>query len=262
MSRLIPSTIPQRLPLEVGISIPSEDLDIPLMFHAKAARLRCNRFYQGYSTNSFNPSPHEYDPRAHHQVPRQLVPGNEEIHLVAMLETLKLQQEHTAKLTLENAELKAELLRANAGQEPAGPVSTVPSRGALASRVKATRRKGRTAGRSHRQPPPPAAGDDSDGDSDEPAPTTPKIYLEPKNLTTEALKEAKKAVQRFVTKTFRDVCRVSPKTPWPHSREYRINEITGEAYLTPNLAADVSDVRNRRLFRLVGEQAFTAICGT
>ncbi|KAJ7090664.1 hypothetical protein C8R44DRAFT_990666 [Mycena epipterygia] len=68
----------------------------------------------------------------------------------------------------------------------------------------------------------------------------------------------KGALQSYVTKTFRRVCKV-PGRHWPDPTLDRSNPITQEVYPTPVFATDVSDPQNHALFHQVAHQAFTEL---
>ncbi|KAJ7095599.1 hypothetical protein C8R44DRAFT_813509 [Mycena epipterygia] len=206
------------------------------------------------STN-FSTIPEDYDvdirSRSSYSHPEQYAirsqgpPGDQNQDLVAMLENL----------TVQNTALKAQLALATSEQRPAVSVPSTSFRGQLTSRGKVSRKKSKnTAGRDRQ---PSFHESDSDGDSDTPNPDAPTIYLTAKDCTTPELKAARKAIQTFVSKTFRDVCGIGSKDLWPDPSERRVNEITEEVYLTPAFASDVTDPRNERLFTVVAEQVYT-----
>lgn len=108
-----------------------------------------------------------------------------------MLEALKLQQEQTKTLALENAQLREQI-------DSTARATTIPdgsSRGRLASRGKVVgqRKKGVP-----RHPPPSRTAhdsDDSDNESDDQNTGGPAVYLSKSNCTTPELKKARVAIQ-------------------------------------------------------------------
>ncbi|KAJ7449729.1 hypothetical protein B0H11DRAFT_2332069, partial [Mycena galericulata] len=138
---------------------------------------------------------------------------------------------------------------------PAAPTSDNSSRGGLSSRGKIRPNRGSTRGK--RQPSSRTIAFESDHSDAESDAQNPAVYLDSKNCTTADLKKARTAIQSFVTKSLRDVCGVTSKDIWPDPDERRVNEITGELYLTPVFASDVTDLRNERLFTAVAERAYT-----
>ncbi|KAJ6462693.1 hypothetical protein C8R47DRAFT_1327177 [Mycena vitilis] len=129
-----------------------------------------------------------------------------------------------------------------------------PVRGMAAERGRITRFKRVTSGLPRSIP--TAVSDESephasqpattDADDDDDAPSLNKVDLS----ATE-----NRALQSFVTNTFRNVCKV-PGHRWPDPTVARCNDLTGEIYPTPVFDVTVSDPRNHPLFRLVAEIAF------
>ncbi|KAJ6629619.1 hypothetical protein B0H10DRAFT_1986071 [Mycena sp. CBHHK59/15] len=64
-----------------------------------------------------------------------------------------------------------------------------------------------------------------------------------------------RALQSYVTKTFRRVCSV-PGRNWPDPNLVRTNATTNEVYPTPVFNVTVNDHRNKRVFHEVARQAF------
>ncbi|KAJ7114851.1 hypothetical protein C8R44DRAFT_984222 [Mycena epipterygia] len=67
-------------------------------------------------------------------------------------------------------------------------------------------------------------------------------------------KKARQNLQRYVSKTFRTVCGVGVKDQWPDPDIQRINEVTGELYLTPYFESGVADACNMHIFAAVAKQ--------
>ncbi|KAJ7460310.1 hypothetical protein FB451DRAFT_508224 [Mycena latifolia] len=66
-----------------------------------------------------------------------------------------------------------------------------------------------------------------------------------------AQKKMRLELKRYVGTTFRNVCGVGVTEDWPDPDVQRINEVTGEAYPTPNFAGGVTDAVNIRIFAAV-----------
>ncbi|KAJ7131016.1 hypothetical protein C8R44DRAFT_871559 [Mycena epipterygia] len=71
-------------------------------------------------------------------------------------------------------------------------------------------------------------------------------------------KTEKRALQRYVTQTFRRVCNV-PGRNWPDPNLVRTNAITDEVYPTPIFSAKVTDHRNIHLFHIVAQRALSEL---
>ncbi|KAJ6529261.1 hypothetical protein B0H19DRAFT_1242834 [Mycena capillaripes] len=71
-------------------------------------------------------------------------------------------------------------------------------------------------------------------------------------------KKEHRALQSYVSKTFRRVCNV-PGRSWPDPDLVRMNTITNEIYPAPVFGVTVNDHRNKRLFHEVAHQAFVEL---
>ncbi|KAJ7090900.1 hypothetical protein B0H15DRAFT_800136 [Mycena belliarum] len=199
-----------------------------------------------YRSANFPPTRDDTNPGHHYPAEGPIDPmrsegpppgGSGQDQLAAMVESL----------TLENRALKAQLSAATSA--PSAPAPAV--RGQLSSRAKVVKSRG------HRyQQSIAATTDGSDSESDTPTSRTPAVYLTKANCTTKPLKDARSALQTFVTKSMRDVCGVGPNDRWADPDERRVNEVTGETYLTPYFEGDVKDPRNVPLFDAVIDRAY------
>ncbi|KAJ7737496.1 hypothetical protein B0H16DRAFT_1730275 [Mycena metata] len=73
------------------------------------------------------------------------------------------------------------------------------------------------------------------------------------DLAGDLAKAERRALQGYVTKTFRRVCNVRGRN-WPNPDVVRSNLITGEVYPTPIFRANVTDHHNQAIFQEVGRQ--------
>ncbi|KAJ7677132.1 hypothetical protein DFH06DRAFT_619008 [Mycena polygramma] len=128
-----------------------------------------------------------------------------------------------------------------------------PVRGMAAERGRITRFKRVTSG--HPRSVPAATSDESEPYASQPATTDADDDDAPSLDKVDLSATENRALQSFVTNTFRHVCRV-PGHRWPDPTVVRRNDLTGEIYPTPVFDVTVSDPRNHPLFRLVAEIAF------
>ncbi|KAJ7770772.1 hypothetical protein B0H16DRAFT_1452179 [Mycena metata] len=200
------------------------------------------QYYDAHAANLFPsgnfmpPGPSRYE-RSDYEGQMQR-PGNDSADLAAAFEALWLEREEKQALAEDNARLKAQIEHQAVALTPAPS-----SRGTgFGSRGKVTARKQKPRQQS-------VAEEPRGGSQGEPAAGLSEAVLLTKDaLTTPQLKKARAALQSFVTKTFRDVCGVPVKSRWPDPRDNRVNEITGEDYLTPFFDLDVDHRRNEQAY--------------
>ncbi|KAJ7148862.1 hypothetical protein C8R46DRAFT_1199019 [Mycena filopes] len=169
--------------------------------------------------------------------------------LLGMVENLN---EHTQQFDARLTALESRMASSTSSAPP-------PARGLAASRGKARRGKAR----SRTVGPPNSDTSDADAESIDPA-----LRSESESATDtdgdaddaddafrggDLSKAANRALQSYVTKTFRRVCHVSGKD-WPDPDVVRINPVTHETYPSPFFAFEISDPRNQRLIGDVARQ--------
>ncbi|KAJ7725787.1 hypothetical protein B0H16DRAFT_1781606 [Mycena metata] len=197
---------------------------------------------------SLNPPPttgRGYNPRAPSlQFPDRGIAANPQ-DLVAMLAGISLRQdqifEETQQLKRDTGTLQARVTSFEQRPPPvvvAAQMSNPDPRLAAATQKKQVTRRGR---KERGVQSVPAVSQLLELDASTPGHSTPLgatepqragVYLGDRSLPPGALL-AQTATQKFVSKMFRDVCGVGPKQEWPDPNLRRVNDITGEVYLTP-----------------------------
>ncbi|KAJ7729849.1 hypothetical protein DFH07DRAFT_1066112 [Mycena maculata] len=180
-------------------------------------------FYNQYSDIGVQPHPH-----GPHQIPSHPIPD-----IGTMFSSLTLRQnqldnqlaEQNRVLAELNSELKARLASIEAQRVPA--VQLAPSTATAAARG------GKGSGRGRQRGVRSTRGADSASPSE---PSTHAIVLpslgEPAKLS-EIQKQVRIRVKRYVSNKFRTVCGVTKTDVWPEPGIPRVNEVTGEVFLTP-----------------------------
>ncbi|KAJ6608926.1 hypothetical protein B0H10DRAFT_512737 [Mycena sp. CBHHK59/15] len=74
------------------------------------------------------------------------------------------------------------------------------------------------------------------------------------NALSPEQKKVRQNVQRYVSNTFRNACGIGTQDDWPETDIQRVNELTGEIYLTPYFKFGVTDTRNIHIFAAVAKQ--------
>ncbi|KAJ7453007.1 hypothetical protein B0H11DRAFT_1876116 [Mycena galericulata] len=162
--------------------------------------------------------------------------------ITTMMTALHLRQEHLVEqnraLVQANSDLQARL--ASVEEEQSTSVRPTESSNEP-SRLRPVSVRTRSQSRPRHLP--PSAADD--------------VHLpslgNPRDLSPKQ-KKAREGVKRYVTNTFRTVCGVSKQENWPNPEVQRINEVTGEVYLTPLFECGVTDTRNMLIFAAVAKQ--------
>ncbi|KAK7029129.1 hypothetical protein R3P38DRAFT_3516094 [Favolaschia claudopus] len=88
---------------------------------------------------------------------------------------------------------------------------------------------------------------------DAPAAAGSGIYLGDKKAPKH-IQDTRTATQKFVSARFRSITGIGSRDPWRHPTIERVNDITGEIYLTPNFEGLIFDEHNQRLIGLVARK--------
>ncbi|KAJ7084547.1 hypothetical protein B0H15DRAFT_802321 [Mycena belliarum] len=173
------------------------------------------------------------------------VPGDTPpIDITTMLATMSLQQ---TALMQENAALKARIVAVEKVQSHPLPIADSNARVVDPRYVAASQKKRQ---RRARVAPTASLGHSASASS---AAAPGAQYLGDAHLPPE-FAPMRTAVQKFVTKTMRDVCDVGVKDQWPDPDIPRLNSTTGEIYLTPRFDRPLSDADNQHLIAAVSRR--------